>query len=209
MEAVCWSDYLCPWCYVGQHRDTLLRGLGVTVTHLPFELHPEIGAEGRRVRVDGRLAATFDRIDAECDEAGLPFRRPTRMPNTRRALETAEVVRRDHPPAFAAVHEGLFAAQFVTGAPLDEPSVLDEIVATAGAPAAAVRVAIDAGEGASLVADSMDRARRAGVNSTPTWVLGDGFVVPGALDPATMQRWVAKLMARHDRADHLGPEAET
>ena len=20
MEATCWSDYLCPWCYVGQDR---------------------------------------------------------------------------------------------------------------------------------------------------------------------------------------------
>ena len=29
MEATCWSDYLCPWCYVGQQRDGLFAELGV------------------------------------------------------------------------------------------------------------------------------------------------------------------------------------
>ncbi|QXC62526.1 DsbA family protein [Aquihabitans sp. G128] len=206
MEATCWSDYLCPWCYVGQHRDALLSRLGVTVVHLPYELHPEIGPEGRRVRADGRLAATFDRIAAECAEADLPFRRPERMPNTRRALETAELVRRHHPEAFAAVHRGLFAAQFATGDPLDDADVLDAIVAAADAPADAVRALVDRGEGAPLVDDAMARAREVGVSSTPTWVLDGGFVVPGALDPATMERWVTKLVARHDRAEHPGPD---
>lgn len=200
VEAVCWSDYLCPWCYVAQHRDDLLRRLGVEVVHLPYELHPEIGPEGRRVRPDGRLQHTFDRIAVECEAAGLPFRPPTRMPNTRRALETAELVRQRHPDAFAAVHRGCFAAQFATGHPLDDADVLDEIVDRAGAPVAEVRTAVDAGAGRELVEASMARARAAGVTSTPTWVIGDGFVVPGALDPATMERWVTKLVARHGRA---------
>ncbi len=202
MEATCWTDYLCPWCYVGQHRDAMLGGLGITITHLPFELHPEIGPEGRRIRPDGRLSATFDRIQAECDAANLPFRRPTRMPNTRRALETAEVVRRNHPNHFAAVHAGLFEAQFATGAPLDDPAVLDEVVTAAGAPARQVRAAVDGGAGSPWVETSMVEARHRGVTSTPTWVLGDGFVLPGALDPATMERWVTRLTDRHDRVAH-------
>ncbi|CAN5421043.1 DsbA family protein [soil metagenome] len=205
MEAVCWSDYLCPWCYVAQHRDVLLRRLGVTVVHLPYELHPEIGPEGRKIRPDGRLRATFDRIEAECARAGLPFRRPEHMPNTRRALETAEVVRQRRPDAFPALHAGLFAAQFATGERLDDPTVLDTIVAAAGGPPDVVRAAVDAGEGRTLVDASMVRARGAGVTSTPTWVIGEGFVVPGALDPATMERWVTKLLARHDRAAGAAP----
>lgn len=199
MEALCWSDYLCPWCYVAQHRDRLLGDLGVTVVHLPYELHPEIPPEGRRVRADGRLAPTFDRIEAECDAVGMPFRRPDRMPNTRRALETAEWVRTHHPDAFAAVHRGLFAAHFVTGDPLDDPDVVDAIVTAAQAPASAVRAAIDRGEAWPLVEASMLRARQTGVTSTPTWVIGEDLVIPGALDAATMTRWVAKVVARHGR----------
>src|SRR3954468_1784980 len=73
VEAVCWSDYLCPWCYVGQDRSAQMEELGVRVVHRPFELHPEIGPTGRRIRVDGRLASTFARVADACAEVGLPF----------------------------------------------------------------------------------------------------------------------------------------
>lgn len=196
MEVPCWSDYLCPWCYVGQDRARLLEERGVTVVHLPFELHPEIPAEGRSVRPDGRLQATFDRIEAECSEVGLEFRRPTRTPNTRRALETAEWVRLHHPGAFAALHAALFHAQFATGEAIDDPSVLDRLVAESGAPADEVRTAVDGGAAAMAVDAAMARASEAGVTSTPSWLLGPDFVVPGVPDRATFVRWIDRLVSR-------------
>lgn len=187
---------MCPWCYLGQHRDGLLADLGVTVVHRPFELHPQIGPESRRIRPDGRLGPTFDRIEAECAEIGMAFRRPARMPNTRRALGTAELVRTRHPDAFVALHRLLFDAQFVTGDPIDDAAVLDGLVTGAGAPAGEIRAAVDAGEGDALVDASMAEARAAGVTSTPTLVLDSGLVLPGALDPETLIRWVTKALSR-------------
>ena len=200
VEATCWSDYLCPWCYVGQDRSAQMEALGLTVVHRPYELHPEIPAAGRRVRPDGRMAPTFARIAAECDEIGLAFRAPTRMPNTRRALETAEWVRIHHPDAADGVHAGLFHAHFAAGLEIDDPDVVDAIVAAAGAPSGAVRAAVDDGLARSLVSASMDEARAAGVSSTPTWVLDDGFAIPGALDRATLERWITKIVARSSSA---------
>ena len=200
MEATCWSDYLCPWCYVGQDRTTQLEALGLTVVHRPYELHPEIPADGRRIRPDGRMAPTFERIAAECGAVGLPFRAPLRMPNTRRALETAEWVRIHHPDAASGVHAGLFDAHFAAGLAIDDPDVIDQVVRRAGAPVAEVRAAISSGAASTLVEASMDEARRAGVSSTPTWVLDDGFVIPGALDRATLDRWVTKIVARASAA---------
>lgn len=195
MEARCWSDYLCPWCYVGQHRDALLGSLGVEVVHLPYELHPEIPAAGRAIRPDGRLRDTFARIEVACAEADLPFLAPTRLPNSRRALETAEWVRQHHAEAFGAVHRGLFAAHFALGQALDDAAVLDAIVAGAGAPADAVRDAVERGDASPLVDAAMAEARGAGITSTPTWLLGS-LAIPGALDPSTMERWVTKVVAR-------------
>src|SRR3954468_15786792 len=83
VDAVMWSDYLCPWCYVGRDRTTAIEQLGLPGTGLPSHLHPERPPAGRRVRPDGRLAPVLDRIEAECEAAGMAFRRPTRMPNTR------------------------------------------------------------------------------------------------------------------------------
>ena len=42
MEATCWSDYLCPWCYLGQDRSALMASLGLEVVHLPYELLAEV-----------------------------------------------------------------------------------------------------------------------------------------------------------------------
>ncbi|MCB0970351.1 MAG: DsbA family protein [Acidimicrobiales bacterium] len=201
MEAIVWSDYLCPWCYVGQARSRQMADLGLAVVHRPYELHPSIPPEGRRVRAEGGLSATFARVAEACEEVGMAFRAPTRTPNTRRALETAEWVRLHHPEAFPVLHAALFDAHFAQGAPLDDPAVLDALVDDAGAPAAEVRAAVDEGRGRPLVDASMDQAREAGVASVPTWVLPGGFALPGALDPATVERWVTRLLARARSAD--------
>ena len=190
-----WSDYLCPWCYVGLDRADLLTSLGVRVTSLPFELHPEIPPEGRRVRPDGRLGPTFDRIEAECAEAGMPFNRPTRMPNTRRALETAEWVRQHEPAAFEALHRALFAAHFVDDEPLDDPAVLDRLVDAAGADAERTRAAVERGGASTLVDAAMADAREHGVNGTPAWLLDGGLLIPGSQPRAVLTRWITKMQA--------------
>ena len=173
-----------------------MAALGLVVVHRPYELHPEIPPEGRRIRPDGQLAPTFARIAAECEEIGLPFRAPSRMPNTRRALEAAEWVRVHHPASADAVHAGLFDAHFARGLAIDDPEVIGQIVADAGAPEDEVRDGIASGAAGRLVDASMAEARSAGVSSTPTWVLEDGFAIPGALDRATLARWITKIVAR-------------
>ena len=173
-----------------------MESLGLTVVHLPYELHPEIPAAGRPIGGRGRLSATFARVAEACDEVGLPFVAPTRLPNTRRALETAEWVRVHHPEAAGAVHAGLFHAHFAAGLEIDDPEVIDAIVTEAGGPAESVHSAVDEGRARQLVEASMADAHQLGVTSTPTWVLPDGFAIPGALDRATLTRWVTKIVAR-------------
>ena len=73
MRATAWSDYLCPWAYLGRDRTRLMRDLGVEITQLPYELHPEVPPEGTEIRAGGRLSRVLDVIGAECDELGIPF----------------------------------------------------------------------------------------------------------------------------------------
>ena len=75
-----WSDYICPWCYLGRDRTALLRSVDVDVIQLPFELHPELPPGGRAVPTSGRLAAVYGSIQRECAEVGLPFNPPTHVP---------------------------------------------------------------------------------------------------------------------------------
>lgn len=196
MEAVGWSDYICPWAYLGRDRTRLLRELGLSVTVLPFELHPEIPPAGRENRRGGRLDRVFDIVAAECAELGIPFARPARTPNSRRALETSEIVRLRRPDAFARVDEGLSRAHWVDGRDLGDPSVLDEIVAAAGVPVEEVRELLADGVGTRAVDASMARARELGVTATPAWWVGEVLLIPGAQPREAMRRWVTRLLER-------------
>jgi len=196
MHATVWSDYICPWAYLGRDRTALLRSLGVTVTSMPYELHPDIPAGGRRVRSEGRLAGVYAYIAEQCSEVGMPFRAPTLVPNSRRALETAEVVRQREPDRYAAVDDALFAGHFVDGVDIGEPDVIDGIVGATGIDAAAIRALVDEGAGSAAVQASIVDAHDHGVAATPAWMFSEELVIPGAQPRELFERVVARLRAR-------------
>jgi predicted DsbA family dithiol-disulfide isomerase len=123
---------------------------------------------------------------------GLPFRPPSRLANTRRALEVAEAVRRHHPQAFAAVDDGLYRAQWVDDADLGDPAVVDAVVAATGLDPGAV----DEQRDAAAVAESMERAHAVGSSGTPSWWIDDRLLLPGVQARDTVERWVRRLQER-------------
>lgn len=195
VRAVCWSDYICPWCYLGRDRTALLRDRGVDVELRPFELHPELAPGGRPVRRGGRLGAVLDEIGQECDALGIAFRAPVHVPSSRQALEVAEVVRTLDAGAFAMLDDALFRAHFVEGRDIGDAVVLDALVRDSGIEPAVVREAVAAGVGARLVDASMDEARERGIAGTPAWLIGE-LVLPGAQPRELFVRVVDRLRAR-------------
>jgi predicted DsbA family dithiol-disulfide isomerase len=195
VKAVVWSDYLCPWCYLGLDRTARMVALGIeSVTTLPYELHPAIPVSGADVS-----PRRFDAMRPLFDEAELPFAPPRRVPNTRRVLATAECVRRRWPEAFAVLERSLFTAHFADGLFLGDPDVVDALVAGAGADAPSVRAAVDAGEIEPALRAARDEAIDASVTGTPAWRFDNGFVLPGAQPRETVDRIVGRLLDRAAR----------
>lgn len=189
-----WSDYVCPWCYVGLDRSArLVAELGVAVQPLPFELHPSIPVGGR----DVSKSRVFDRIARECEAVGLPFVAPSRVPNSRRALASSEWVRRhSSAPVHGALHRSLFSAVFVDGLAIDDAEVVDALVAAAGADAGACRAAVDWGSMDAVLAASRDEAYDHGITGTPSWLVDGRLVIAGLQPFETFDRLVTRLRAR-------------
>ena len=198
MEAVLWRDFLCPWCYLGRDRTALIESLGVRVTARSYELHPELAPEGRAVRPGGRFAAVLARIADECAAVDLPFRVPTRVANTRRALEVAELVRALDPAAARGVDDDLSDAQWVHDLDLGDPAVVDGIVAGREVDLDAVHAALDAGEGARLVDRARAEALDHGVTGAPSWWVDGRLLIPGVQERDTVRRWVERLAASRE-----------
>ncbi|HEX4979301.1 MAG TPA: DsbA family protein [Acidimicrobiales bacterium] len=194
MHATVWSDYLCPWCYAGLDRTRRLEALGVEVTVRPFELHPDVPPAGWPM--EGRGRRLYERVGAECEAAGLAFRRPSRLPNTRRALATSEWVRRNAAAAHPVLHRSLFAAVFVDASPIDDPGVLDSLVDAAGADADACRSAVESGEMDDVLDASREAAFDAGATGAPSWLLDGRLLIAGLQEPGVYERSVSRLRAR-------------
>jgi predicted DsbA family dithiol-disulfide isomerase len=196
VDAEVWSDYLCPWCYLGLSRTSLLESLGVAVTPLPYELHPEIPAAGWSIG-EGRGRRLYDRIAADCEAAGLAAPvRPSRIPNTRPVLAASEWVRvNSSRSVHQRLHHSLFDAMFVDGLDLGDPDVVDHLVAAAGADAEACRAAVSSGAMDAALASSRERAVDHGVAGTPAWLLDGRLLIPGVQPEDYYRRMVSRLGA--------------
>jgi len=206
VRAILWRDYLCPWCWLGRDRTALLEELGVTVDVRSYQLHPEIPAEGRSVRPDGRFAAVLARIGAEAEAVDLPMRVPTRIANTRMALETAELVRAGRPDAFAAVDAAFYDAQWVQDRDLGDPAVVDAVLAEHGVDPEAMAARRETGDGARALDAAMEAALSHDVTGTPAWWVADRLLIPGVQDRDTLERWIRRLGERSGEAPDGGAD---
>ena len=89
------ADFVCPFCFIGKRRfDDALKAVRgpVDVTWYPFQLNPEIPAEGlpfpeylaRRFGDSADIAPVLKHLKGQGEEAGIDFRfdKLRHVPNT-------------------------------------------------------------------------------------------------------------------------------
>ena len=200
MDVAIWSDYLCPWCYLGQRRATrLAERHGAVVTWLPYELHPEIRDGGMTVATaygkgDDEVAArAMSRFAAMASVEGLPFAAPERVRPTRRAHQTALVVQRQAPEGFESFHRDLFDAIWVRDDDIEDIGVLATLAGRHGADTTEVERVLARDELLPAIGASMLSAVEWGVTGTPAYLFEGAFVLPGFQDEEVFDRIVDRL----------------
>jgi predicted DsbA family dithiol-disulfide isomerase len=183
--ALHWYDFICPFCYIGQHRTAILLRDGFDVVELPFQAHPDIPSGG--IPIGPRDGPMYAMLEREAKEAGLSLNWPRHLPNARGALAAAEWVRQHRPRAFPQLHRDLFAAHFVLGEDLEDASVIDRHARESGVDLADLHAAIADGSAVAAITDAEVTGRKYGVQGTPAWLLA-GRLVAGLLPAAEFER---------------------
>ncbi len=180
-----WYDFLCPFCYIGQHRNAILVRYGLHVVELAFQAHPDIPPGG--IPAGPRNGPMYAMLEREAREAGLPLHWPRHLPNTRRALAAAEWARRHQPRVFPQLRRNLFQAHFVLGQDLEDPAVIDRHASSSGIDLAALHAALADGSAAGAVTEAETIGRKYGVQGTPVWLV-DQRLITGLRPPAEFER---------------------
>jgi predicted DsbA family dithiol-disulfide isomerase len=209
------SDAICPWCWIGKRHlaDALAElageGIGFAIRWRPFQLNPEMPAEGveraaYRAQKFGSVerGAELDRNVAEAGRVvGLDFRhdRMLRTPNTvaaHRVIRMAE----DHGVQDAVV-EALFQAYFHDGQDIGDAATLDSLAAAAGLPGVAAMLA-GPEHRAEVMAEDM-AVRRGGISGVPSFLMDRHLLFSGAMPGARMAaafRQADGILSERERA---------
>jgi predicted DsbA family dithiol-disulfide isomerase len=184
------SDVVCPWCYLGKRRlERALEETGIEaeVTWLPYELNPDMPAQGMP-RADYRArkfgAERGAELDAQMRERGedegvtFAFDRMTRTPNTRRAH--ALIAKAGEMGLANAMAEELFRAYFEEGADVGDTATLVSAATGVGMDEATARAILDDEAIHREVAALEARAAQMGVSGVPFFIIDEKFAVSGA-----------------------------
>ncbi len=179
------SDYICPFCYIGSVRlDKLRERYDLKVNWAHLEIHPETPAEGRPLADLGyspeQLQEMMGVLGEMAREEGITLTGRASTTNSHKALLVSEAAKEDGPEAFYAFHHRLFEAYFGEGQNIGDTEVLRKLAAEAGVSGATVERAWRENRYEKRLKENLMAALNMGVRSTPTYFIG-GQKLVGAL----------------------------
>jgi predicted DsbA family dithiol-disulfide isomerase len=201
------SDFSCPWCFIGRRRFAralaLRPQLRAEIVWQPFQLNPELPPEG----VDRHLKLRASRVEAErlipmenmLAESGVKegirfdFAAIDRVPNTlaaHRLMRFAAQARRDD-----ALADGIFSAYFERGQDIGDRQILVSCAAQAGLDPDVADDFLKGDDEADGVASVDALGRQSGIAGVPCFIFDRRYALSGAQEPASFLPLFDALLA--------------
>lgn len=186
------SDFICPWCYIGAHRLDAARARddapALEIVWRPFELNPDMPVQGMdRREYRSTKFGSWERsreLDAGTEDAGRPdgvtFRYDLmrRTPNT---FDAHRVVAMAGQRGLAdAMVRRLLRAYFVEGSDIGDRLTLAELGAEVGLDREDVASGLAGDAQREPVRQELARGRQIGISGVPAFVVGGKYAVTGA-----------------------------
>lgn len=181
LKLTIFSDYVCPWCYVGQGvLAKLIEEHHAEVDWRPYYLRPDTPPEGMELPdyVKARMAETNVRLKQMASAAGLEMVFATRIPNTRLAHEATEYAREKG--QLMEFHRIVFDKFYGKGEDVSRWDVLRDAARQTGLDADEMQREVESGRYTAQVNAQVREAQQIGVTGVPTYVLNDRYAIVGA-----------------------------
>ena len=215
LEIEIFSDVICPWCFIGKRRleaalcdENFDMDPNVTLRWRPYMLYPNLPVRGvdRAEMLRARFGPRGDKgrvpamilAEAASQHIELRYDLIDRTPNTRAAHRLIEWVGHQH--GWQAQHtlvESLFNAYFCKGQDVGNIATLAVIAASCSLQETQTEAVLSGtGELGWQLNEEIDlqlqRAIDLGVSGVPGYVMGGGYLLPGAQSVETMCAIIAR-----------------
>lgn len=189
------SDVVCPWCYLGRQRlekaiDNVKDELAVAVTFRPYQLNPDMPAEGvdHKKHLAEKLGGAdavnraHDMLTGLGEQDGIDFDFPAVKisPNTLDAHRLLRWAMIEGQEVQSRVALALFKAYFEQGRNVGDRTELLDIAESAGMDRAVITALFSAGADVDSVKEEIGMARDMGVTGVPCFIIDNKYAVMGA-----------------------------
>lgn len=214
MKIEIWSDFVCPFCYMGKRHLEIARAElpspdGIEVVYRSFELDPD-APRHKEGNVHENLAAKYGMSVEEAQSmnqqmgeraaaVGLTYRFDTMIPTNTFDAHQLEHFAEAHGKMYD-IAERLFKAYFTDGLDIGDRGTLAGLAAEVGLSREAALRALEDGQYAQAVRDDEREAAQLGIEGVPFFVIDRKYAVSGA-QPVELFRTALK------RAQATDPES--
>jgi predicted DsbA family dithiol-disulfide isomerase len=175
------SDYVCPWCYLGDNRvKKIKQNFDITIQLIHFPLHPDTPDEGRTLQDmfgcgPEEIEAKNTRMKGLMETEGLSYNDRSHTYNSRLAQEIGTWA--DTQAGGEAIHDKFYEAYFVNGRNVGDLYVIIDVVKSAGLDEQEARAVLDERRFKGAVDADWEKSHSYGVTGVPTFVCkGQGLV---------------------------------
>jgi predicted DsbA family dithiol-disulfide isomerase len=187
LQVQVFSDYICPFCYIGSVRLLKLNEFFDLKVHWCFvEIHPGTPVEGMSVeKLDysaeqwQELTVSLSRL-AKQDNIDIKERGFTT--NSHRALLLAESAKEEGRDIFYQVHDSLFKAFFSEQQNIADWTILTKIGLDSGMSQASIDRALDNPSYENTLRKNLKLATENKVTGVPAYIIGDEKIYGVASD---------------------------
>ena len=179
LKVIAYSDYICPFCYIGYHRiEQLKKEYNLDVEWKPFEIHPETPKSGALTEdlpfPKGYLEMAFANVKRLADEDGLMLKFSDKLPNSRLALSISEFARKKG--KFEEFHKLVLDAYWLEGKDIGDKSLLLNIAESVGLDKQEIEQFLESDEPFEIIRQSLKEVRGYGINGVPAFIIEDRLI---------------------------------